>query len=132
MILLDTMVVSELRKARPSPALLAWASAYREDQFFLSVITLGELERGVVGAQEPGFRSRLTAWLHELVLRFDDRLLDVTPPIAQLWGRHSARLGYAGVDLLIAATAEHHGMTVATRNVRHFRQTGVSLVDPFA
>ncbi len=132
MILLDTVVVSELRKARPSSRVLRWASRYREEQFFISVVTLGELERGVAGARDPAFRIELERWLDGLQRLYNDRLLDVTAPVARLWGRWSAQLGRADVDLMIAATAEIHGMTVATRNVRHFAPTGVAVVDPFA
>ena len=132
MILLDTVVVSELRKARPSSRVLRWAARYREEQLFISVVTLGELERGVASARDPAFHSELERWLDDLLRRYDERLIDVTPPVARLWGRLSSQLGRADVDLMIAATAMVHGLTVATRNIRHFAPTGVALVDPFA
>ena len=131
MILLDTVVVSELRKARPSSRVLAWAGQYSEDAFFISVVTIGEIERGIARTRDDGFREELKRWLDGLLRRYGDRLLDVTAPIARLWGRWTAEFGHEGVDLLIAATANVHGLTIATRNVRHFQRTGVAVVDPF-
>ena len=132
MILLDTVVVSELRKARPSSHVLRWAAGYRDEQLFISVVTLGELEREIACARDPAFRAELERWLDGLLRHFDARLLDVTAPVARLWGHWSSQFGRADVDLMIAATAMVHGLTVATRNTRHFTPTGVALVDPFA
>ena len=131
MILLDTMVVSELRKARPSSRVVAWASRYVEDDFFLSVITIGEIERGIAGTRDAVFRAELERWLDGLMRRYADRMLDVTAPITRLWGKWTAGLGHEGVDLLIAATAHVHGLSIATRNARHFAPTGVATIDPF-
>ena len=132
MILLDTMVVSELRKARPSSRVMAWAGRYREEDLFISVLTVGEIERGIGRARDPAFRADLERWLDALSRRFAERMRDVTAPVARQWGRWAATLGHDGVDLLIAATAHVHGLTIATRNVRHFEPTGVATVDPFA
>jgi predicted nucleic acid-binding protein len=131
-ILLDTVVVSEFRKARPSPRAVAWLRGHREDDLFLSVITIGEIERGIALATDEVFRSALERWLADTLRRFSDRLLDITPPVARLWGRWSAKRSADTGDLLIAATAAVHGMMVATRNVRHFAPFGVPTVDPFA
>ncbi len=132
MILLDTMVVSELRKARPSSRVVAWAGRYREDDFFLSVITVGEIERRIAKTTDSVFRAELERWLEGLVRRYAERVLDVTVPIARMWGRWSAELGHESSDQFIAATAHVHGLTIATRNVRHFAPTGITTVDPFA
>ena len=131
MILLDTMVVSELRKARPSSRVVTWAGRYREDDFFLSVVTIGEIERGIAKTANDAFRVELERWLEGLLRRYGDRVLDVTGPIARLWGRWSAELGHDSSDLFIAATAHVHSLSIATRNVRHFAPTGVATVDPF-
>lgn len=132
MILLDTVVVSELRKARPSARVIAWAHQFRDDEFFLSVVTLGEIERGIAAARDAAFRAVLERWLDGLTRHYGDRVLDVTPAIARRWGRMSAAFGRGDPDLLIAATAVVHGLTVATRNARHFAPIGVATVDPFA
>ena len=131
MILLDTVVVSEFRKARPSPKVVSWLRLVRENDLYLSVVTLGEIERGIARARDEVVRARLEGWLEDTMRRYADRILDVTPAIARRWGRWSAELGHDGADLLIAATAFVHGMTVATRNVRHYAPTGVATIDPF-
>jgi toxin FitB len=133
MILLDTVVLSELRKTRPSAKVLAWLRQQQSDQLFVSVVSLGEIERGIVKADktDASFADSLTVWLEDLMLLYSDRILAVSAPIARRWGRLSAQLGHDGADLLIAATALEHGLTVATRNVRHFTPSGVEVVNPF-
>ncbi len=131
MILLDTVVVSEFRKARPSVKVASWLRQVREDDLYLSVVTLGEIERGIARARDDVFRAHLESWLDDTMRRYADRILDITPAIARRWGRWPAELGHEGADLLIAATAFVHGMTVATRNVRHYARTGVATIDPF-
>ena len=133
MILLDTVVLSELRKTRPSAKVLAWLQKQQPDQLFISVVSLGEIERGIVKARktQAEFANRLTDWLEDLVLLYSDRILPVSALIARRWGRLSAELGHDGADLLIAATALDHSLTVATRNVRHFAPSGAGVVNPF-
>lgn len=133
MILLDTVVLSELRKAQPSPAVINWLSSQRDSELFLSVVSLGEIERGIEKKRtsDPAFAAVLERWLDDLANLYGDRILPVTPVIARRWGKLSARIGNESADLLIAATAITHGLQVATRNVRHFAPTGVSVVDPF-
>lgn len=132
MILLDTVVVSEFRKARPSAKAVAWLRGLRQDELYLSVVTLGEIERGIAKAPDEIFRGQLKAWLEATMRRYADRILDINPDIARRWGRWSAEFGHEGADLFIAATAFVHGMTVATRNTRHYTRTGIATVDPFA
>jgi predicted nucleic acid-binding protein len=131
LILLDTVVVSELRKARPNPHVIAWMRGLREADVFLSVVTIGEVERGIRTARDVEFTQSLLRWLEDLLRLYGDRILPVTPDIARRWGRLSADLGHDGADLLIAATAASHRLTVATRNTRHFAATGVTVFDPF-
>ena len=131
MILLDTVVVSELRKARPNLRVIAWMRGLREADVFLSVVTIGEIERGIRKVRDTEFALALTRWLEELLRFYGDRILPVTPDIARRWGRLSADIGHEGADLLVAATAAAHGLTVATRNLRHFAPTGVTVFDPF-
>ncbi len=133
MILLDTVVLSELRKSRPAPAVLEWLGTFREEELFLSVVSLGEIERGIAlkRAHDPQFATLLADWLDVLQRSHADRILPVTPAIARRWGNLSARLGNGGADLLIAATALTHGLSVATRNVKHFEPSGVKVINPF-
>ena len=128
------MVVSALRQRQRNPNLVAWLRAVPESDLFLSVITLGEVERGIVAVtpRDPAFAQRLVVWLDEVLRRFAPRILPIETATARRWGRLAAAHGHAGADLLIAATALEHGLTVATSNTRHFLGTGVPLVDPLA
>ena len=132
MILLDTMVLSELRKRRPSAKVVAWMRGQPDAEVFISVVSVGEIERGIAKARDSAFATELARWLEDLLRFYSDRILPVTPVIARRWGRLSAQLGHDGADLLIAATAAAHGLTVATRNVRHFKPAGVPVLNPFA
>lgn len=133
MYLLDTMVLSELRKSRPDRGAQAWLQKQPDEALFLSVMSLGEIERGIERqrALDPGFAAELQHWAETLCTQFSDRLLPVTAQIARRWGRLSARVGHDGADLVIAATALCHGLTVVTRNTRHFKPSGALVLDPF-
>jgi len=131
LILLDTMLLSEFRKARPHPKAAAWLRLQTAGNVYLSVISLGEIERGINRATDRDFAAELSLWLEDTLRFYADRVLPVTPDISRRWGRLSAELNHDGVDLLIAATAASHRLTVATRNIRHFKPTGVSLIDPY-
>jgi predicted nucleic acid-binding protein len=133
MYLLDTDVLSEMRKRKCSPAVAKWFRAVPDSELYLSVVTLAEIERGIERQRkpDPAFAEDLTAWL-ELTLRaFGDRILPLSVNIARRWGRLAAKIGNAELDLAIAATALEHGLTVVTGNTRHFDPTGVSWLNPF-
>lgn len=133
MYLLDTNVISVVRRADRAPQVAAWLRGKAESELFLSVITLGEIERGI-RAQEranPVFAADLRAWVDRTVRLFSDRLLPFGAEEARIWGRLSQDIGHGGADLMIAATALAHGATVVTGNVEHFRPTGVALENPF-
>jgi toxin FitB len=133
MYLLDTMVLSELRKARRNPNLVGWLEHVRPTDLFLSVVTIGEVEKGIAKQQRrnPAFAERLADWLDGVLRYYATRILAVDLSTARRWGRLADAHGDAGVDLLIAATAMEHGLALVTRNVGHFAGTGVPLVDPF-
>lgn len=134
MFLLDTVIVSELRKKRPNAGVVRWVSKQRDDQSYLSVVTLGEIERGIEKRRQADaeFADTLAVWLENLIRLYADRILPVTPGVARRWGCLSAQLGHEGADVLIAATALVHGLTVVTRNVGDFEPTGVKVIDPFS
>ncbi|MGH3679263.1 MAG: type II toxin-antitoxin system VapC family toxin [Natronosporangium sp.] len=135
--LLDTTAVSEWVKPRPDPGIARWLDEVDEDRTFLSVITVGELRRGVERLAAGRRRNDRTRWLdHRLPERFEGRLLPVGTEVADVWGRLTARLEGRGrkvgaMDTLIAATAEHHRLRVVTRNVTDFEPTGVVVVNPW-
>ncbi|CAA7618945.1 Ribonuclease VapC [Magnetospirillum sp. LM-5] len=133
MFLLDTVVLSELRKRDRNPNVVRWLTGKAADDIFLSAVTIGEIERGIVRqrGKDPAFAEALESWLDRTIQIYGDRILPVDTRIARRWGNLSARIGNDGADLLIAATALEHGLTVVTRNVRHFEPTGVALMDPF-
>ncbi len=131
--LLDTVVLSELRRAKPSRKVVRWIKAQQPESLFVSVVTIGEIERGIERARKSNaeFAAELEHWLEVLLTHYADRLLPVSANAARIWGKLSAKLGHDGADLLIAATAMSHGATVVTRNVKHFAPTGVAVIDPF-
>lgn len=133
MILLDTDVLSGLRKRDRSPALISWLGAQPETALFISVVTIGEIERGIhlQRPRNPDFADTLAVWLDRLLAVYGDRVLPFDLTAGRLWGALSAQLGHDGADLQIAATALAHGLTVATGNVRHFQRAGVPVVNPF-
>lgn len=133
MFLIDTDVLSELRKRERHPGVSHWIDAQRLTDLYLSVITIGEIERGITRQlrRDPVFAAELTLWLDHVVSLYADRVLDIDLSTARRWGRLSGELGHVSSDLLIAATALERGLTVVTRNVRHFEPTGVRVLNPF-
>lgn len=136
MILLDTCVVSELARPKPEPAVVRWLDATPEVQLHVSVLTIGEIERGCSQLPAGARRRRLEEWLEGMVGTFSDRIVGVDSETARLWGRITAQAARKGrvvgvVDGLIAASALRHGLSVATRNVDDFAPTGVRLLNPF-
>jgi predicted nucleic acid-binding protein len=133
MYLLDTNVLSAVRRPDRAPKVEAWLRGKAEQDLFLSVITLGEIERGIrqQEARDPEFARNLRAWLDRTVLLFADRLLPFEAEDARIWGRLSAEIGHTGADLIIAASALRHGATIVTGNVSDFAPTGAVLENPF-
>ncbi len=135
MYLLDTVVLSELRKipARRNPNVVSWLASMSPDELFISAIGIGEIERGIERQRsvDPPFATALTEWLDVVLRNYGERILPLGVDIARRWGRLSAEIGNNGIDLAIAATALEHGLTIATRNVSDFAATGAALVDPF-
>ena len=133
MYLIDTDVLSALRRPDRAPSIADWLRAKPEDQLFISVVTLGEIERGIALQEDrnPGFATDLRRWLDRTSLLFADRLLPFGADEARIWGRLSARIGHNGADLQIAATALAQGAIVVTGNVSDFEPTGVEIESPF-
>ena len=133
MYLIDTMVLSELRRRQRDPGVVAWITGQQHDHLFLSVVSIAEIERGIARQRstDPSFAAELATWLQRLLHLHRERMLAVDLPIARRWGQLSAALGHDSSDLLIAATALEHGLTVVTRNLRQFTPTGVATLDPW-
>ena len=95
---------------------------------------MGEIELGIaqVRSTRPEFADKLSTWLEALIVDYGDRILPVDAPIARRWGILTHLLGHGNADVLIAATALEHGLTIATRNVRHFERTATTTFNPFA
>lgn len=131
--ILDTNVVSSVRRSDRAPQVAAWLEAQNESDLFLSVITLGEIERGIrlQEPRNPTFATDLRRWLDRTVTIFADRVLEFTAADALVWGDLSARIGHPGADLMIAAQAISRDAAVVTGNTADFAPTGVRVVDPF-
>ncbi|ARU03104.1 type II toxin-antitoxin system VapC family toxin [Yoonia vestfoldensis] len=133
MYILDTNVISAVRRPDRAPKVAAWLRGKAEQDLFLSVVTLGEIERGIrqQEARDPGFAQDLRSWLDQTIMLFSDRLLSFQAEDARIWGRLSAEIGHTGADLMIAASALRHGAIVVTGNVSDFAPTGAAVEDPF-
>lgn len=137
--LLDTNVISELMKPRPNRRVAQWVDSTPEDLLFLSVITIGDVRKGIdlLPDADPR-RGVLQSWLdRDLRVRFAGRLLSFDDAVAERWGHLEAlaklrRHTVPTIDAQLAATALQHGLTFATRNTAHLRSTGVPLFNPWS
>ncbi|MBI1906369.1 MAG: type II toxin-antitoxin system VapC family toxin [Rhodocyclales bacterium] len=131
--LLDTNVVSELRKPRPHGGVVAWLESLNDAQLYLSVVTLGEIQAGIelTREQDPGKASELEAWLEQVAASYN--ILPMDAASFRVWARLMHRKSDTLYeDAMIAATAKVHGLTVATRNVADFDALGANVFNPFA
>lgn len=135
-VLLDTCVLAELRRPEGHPSVQAAVAELADGDLFLSVLTVGEIAKGI-SLLPAGMKKRsLTSWLNGLETRFGERILSVDLETARLWGELTARAQPKGiivpaVDGLLSATALRHGLHVMTRNTRHFEASGALVVDPW-
>lgn len=133
--LLDTNVLSELRRRTPNPQVRQWFADRPASTLYLSVLTLGEIRKGIEGLSDPVRRLPLIDWLEtELPAFFAGRILPVDVRVADGWGRLVAQAGrpVPAIDSLLAATAVVHGLTLVTRNVRDVQGLAVPVIDPWA
>ncbi|MEO7190481.1 MAG: type II toxin-antitoxin system VapC family toxin [Vicinamibacterales bacterium] len=133
-VLLDTNILSEIRKPRPKAAILAWLDAQDADDLYVSVLTLGEIREGVdrLKARDAARAHALGLWLADLSHLYVDRVLPVDEPVADEWGRLRALVSrpLPVIDSLLAATARVHGLAIVSRNEKDFRDLGVTIVNP--
>lgn len=135
--LLDTNVISELVRRKPDPNVTAWIDGTAEDLLHLSVLTLGEIRKGIASLPAGSRRVALETWLDsDVVLRFAGRILPIDEAVADRWGHIAARAAVARrllpvIDGLLAATALDHNLTLVTRNTRDVAATGVPVFNPW-
>ena len=135
--LLDTCVISEFVSRRPNPQVIVWLDQIPESRLFLSVVTLGEIRKGVVRLPASERKDQLAEWLaEELPFRFDSRILPVDAEVMQAWGDLAGSCEAKGqpmpdLDAIIAATAACHHMTLVTRNEADFQHAGIPILNPW-
>ncbi len=133
--LVDTNVLSELRRRDPDANVVRWLEGRPATTLYLSVLTLGELRKGIEALAEGARKRRLLDWLEvELPRFFAGRVLSIDERVADRWGYLVARAGrpVPAIDSLLAATALTHGLTLVTSNLRDFRYPGLAVVDPWS
>lgn len=132
--LIDTNVISELVRTKPDPRVVAWFDAMPDSALYLSVLTLGELRKGVEKLPDTARREKLRLWLeHDLPAWFSNQLLSVDVAVADRWGRLLAEAArpLPAIDSLLAATALHHELRLVTRNGKDFEFPGLVIVNPW-
>ena len=132
--LLDTCVLSEYKKLTPNPKVVDWLESQSDDLLFLSVLTIGELEKGIVKMPVSKRKSDLEAFVQTLLVRFDRRILGLDTATLRRWGTISGLLEAQGrpipvIDSLMAATALEHELTIVTRNEEDFTPAGVKVLN---
>jgi predicted nucleic acid-binding protein len=133
--LLDTNVVSELVKNTPNEAVVKWIDGINSEKLYLSVITIGEIRKGVAGIQDPHRQENISRWLEiELPDYFEERILNIDIKVADTWGQlQSKNKGYTlpAIDGLIAATAQVNNLVLVTRNKKDFINTPLKIINPW-
>ena len=133
--LVDTNVISELRKgSRCDQSVADWWSSVPDGEIFLSVLTIGEIRKGIEGIRRRDARSAISldVWLSKVVADHGDRILPVDHDVAEEWGRLSVPDPLPVIDALLAATARVRGLTLVTRNIADIGRTGVSTINPWS
>jgi predicted nucleic acid-binding protein len=132
--LLDTCVFAEYSRPRPNTKVFEWIDAQEQELQFLSVLTVGEMEKGIARLPSSKRRQSVAEVLNVIVSRFDHRILQLDVAIARRWGRMVESLELKGrklpiIDSLIAATALEHDLTIVTQNILDFTDTGVTVLN---
>jgi predicted nucleic acid-binding protein len=132
--LIDTNVLSEIRRKTPDVKVIEWVNSRPATSLYLSVLTLGELRKGIDSLADSKRRQKLVDWLEtELPLFFAGRILKIDEGVADQWGRLLAAAGRTmpAIDSLLGATAAHHGLTMVTRNSKDFKNLGLNVLNPW-
>jgi len=135
--LLDTHVISELIRPKPEPRVCSWLETVDEGLLYLSVLTIGEIRKGITAVPDSNRRTKLEAWLdHDLAIRFSGRVLPIDQAVADRWGRlagnaSAKRSPLPVIDGLLAATALQSDLVLVTRDTSHVAITGVPFFNPW-
>ena len=134
--LLDTCVLSEFKKQQPDQKVIDWLDAQIEESLFLSVVTVGEIQKGISLLPASKRQAELAVWLEDLIYRYDERLLPLDTEVMRQWGQLTGALEKQGrvlplLDSLIAATTLAHNLVLVTRNENDFAGTNVNLLNPW-
>ena len=133
--LLDTNVISELVKNTPNEGVLKWCDGINSEKLYLSVISIGEIRKGVAGIRESHRQEKISLWLEiELPNYFEERILNIDLKIADMWGQlQSKNKDYTlpAIDELIAATAQVHNLALVTRNTKDYNQMSINVINPW-
>ncbi len=132
--LLDTCVISEYQNKLPNEAVLSWIESQAEESLYLSILTIGEIEKGIARLSNSKKKNDLLKWLQSLIYRFDNRILPIDLEIIRCWGNLVGTLEKKGrvlpiMDSLIAATAIDKNLIIVTRNVKDFADTNVKILN---
>lgn len=132
--LLDTCVFAEYEKPRRNTSVTDWVDSQSQDSVYLSVLTIGEMEKGIIRMPASQRKTALEFFLNDLIKRFDDHVLDLTTTTSRCWAKLVASSEKDGrtlpiIDSLIAATALEHDLTLVTRNEKDFEKTGVKILN---
>jgi predicted nucleic acid-binding protein len=135
--LVETNVASEMVKPKPHPDVVRWIAAADESLLYLSVLTLGEIRRGIASRPGAARRVKLESWFNELINRFSSRILPVDLAVCDRWGQLAGKSKLKGlalpvIDDPLAATALHYDLTFVTRNAKDVQGTGVDTLDPWS
>ena len=134
--LLDTCIISEPKQKRPNEKVLEWLDAQDESKLYLSVLTIGEIRKGITRLESSRKKAELEKWLEQLRMRFSRRILPLSEKTFLVWGKMYSEFERKGIvrpsfDSLLEATALEHDMIFVTRNVKHFQNSQVTILNPW-
>ncbi|QQV75766.1 Toxin FitB [Rickettsia tillamookensis] len=131
--LVDTNVVSEIKKKNPNSQVAAWFSIVHASQLHLSCITIGEIRKGISKLVKNNKRAslQLEKWLEKIIIDYNERILNIDKEICEEWGELMSIDGTNAIDTLIAAQAKQNNMILVTRNTKHYNMFNIKIFNPF-
>jgi toxin FitB len=135
-LLFDTCVISEPKQEQPNEKVMGWLNTQDESRIFLSVLTIGEIKKGITRLDSGKKKLELEGWIDECLVRFSNRILSLTTNTFLIWGRLAGEFEKNGIvrpslDSLLEATALEHDLILVTRNVKNFGQSQVTILNPW-